>query len=76
MTIELIHGKADKHRAPALWDAAAQAAEREALATEAMGWQQLESGVYLHQGSDEWVVDIVGQAHCGMQDSNVVWVLG
>jgi hypothetical protein len=76
MNFELIQAKVDKDRVPTLWDASAQAAEREALATEAMGWQQLESGVYLHQGSDEWVVDIVGQAHCGMQDSNVVWVLG
>jgi hypothetical protein len=52
------------------------AAEQEALATEAMGWQELESGVYLHQGSGELVIEIVGQAHTGMQDQNVVWILG
>lgn len=61
---------------PALWDEAAMAAEQEALATEAMGWQELEAGVYLHQGSNEMVVEIVGQAHTGMQDHNVVWILG
>jgi hypothetical protein len=61
---------------PNLLDAAALAAEQEALATEAMGWQMLETGVYLHQGGDDGVVEIVGQAHTGMQDLNVVWVLG
>lgn len=60
----------------ALWDEAAMAAEQEALATEAMGWQELESGVYLHQGCSDMVIEIVGQAHTGMQDQNVVWILG
>ncbi len=60
----------------ALWDDAAIAAEQEALATEAMGWQELEAGVYLHQGCNELVIEIVGQAHTGMQDNNVVWILG
>lgn len=61
---------------PDLLDPVALAAEQEALATEAMGWQMLEVGVYLHQGSDDGVVEIVGQAHTGMQDLNVVWILG
>jgi len=52
------------------------AAEQEALAAEAMGWQELEAGVYLHQGCNELVIEIVGQAHTGMQDQNVVWILG
>ncbi len=52
------------------------AAEQEALATEAMGWQELEPGVYLHQGCNDLVIEIVGQAHTGMQDQNVVWILG
>lgn len=60
---------------PASLEASAVAAELDALATEAMGWQQLEAGVYLHQGGDALVVEIVGQAHTGMQDHNVVWVL-
>lgn len=61
---------------PDLLTPAALAAEQEALAAEAMGWQMLEAGVYLHQGSDDGVVEIVGQAHTGMQDLNVVWILG
>jgi hypothetical protein len=57
-------------------DKATLAAEQEALATEAMGWQKLEAGVYLHQGCNELVVQIVGQAHTGMQDHNVLWLIG
>jgi len=60
----------------AFWDEAAMAVEQEALAAEAMGWQELEAGVYLHQGCNELVIEIVGQAHTGMQDQNVVWILG
>lgn len=61
---------------PALWDETVMAAEQEALATEAMGWQELEAFVYLHHGSNEMVIEIVGQAHTGLQDHNVVWILG
>jgi hypothetical protein len=61
---------------PAFLDQTAMAAEQEALATEAMGWQELEPGVYLHQGCNDLVIEIVGQAHTGMQDQNVVWILG
>ena len=75
MNFAPIQAKADKDRTSDLWDAAAQAAEKETLAAEAMGWQLLEPGVYLHRGSDECVVQIVGQAHTGMHDSNLVWVL-
>lgn len=40
-----------------------------------MGWQQLEPGVYFHQGSDDAEVVITGQATAEMAGMNVVWVV-
>ena len=47
-------------------------AENEA---ESMGWIPLDDGVYLHLGSDEEVVEIVGLADAGMAGVNVLWIV-
>ena len=39
-----------------------------------MGWIPLD-GAYLHLGSDEEVVEIVGLADAGMAGANVLWIL-
>ena len=45
------------------------------IETESMGWIPLDEGAYLHLGSDEEVVEIVGLADAGMAGSNVLWIL-
>ena len=45
------------------------------IEAESMGWIPLDDGVYLHLGSDEEVVEIVGLADAGMADSNVLWIV-
>ena len=45
------------------------------IETESMGWIPLDDGVYLHLGSDEEVVEIVGFADAGMAGANVLWVV-
>ena len=45
------------------------------IEAESMGWIPLDDGVYLHLGSDEEVVEIVGLADAGMAGANVLWVL-
>ena len=45
------------------------------IETESMGWIPLDDGVYLHLGSDEEVVEIVGVADAGMAGANVLWVV-
>ena len=45
------------------------------IEAESMGWQPLESGVYLHKGSDDTEVVITGQATAEMAGVNVVWVV-
>ena len=46
------------------------------LAAQGMGWQQLESGVYFHQGKgDVPIVHVVGLAYANMVDLNVVWLV-
>ena len=41
---------------------------------ESMGWIPLD-GAYLHLGSDEEVVEIVGFADPGMVGANVLWIV-
>ena len=45
------------------------------IEAESMGWIPLEDGAYLHLGSDEEVVEIVGLADAGMAGANVLWIL-
>ena len=45
------------------------------IEAESIGWIPLDAGVYLHVGSDEAVIEVVGVAHASMADSNVLWVL-
>ena len=45
------------------------------IETESMGWIPLDEGAYLHLGSDEEVVEIVGLADAGMAGSNVLWIV-
>ncbi len=42
---------------------------------ESMGWIPLDDGAYLHLGSDEEVVEIVGLADAGMAGVNVLWIV-
>ena len=45
------------------------------IETESMGWIPLDEGAYLHLGSDEEVVEIVGLADSGMAWANVLWIV-
>jgi len=45
------------------------------IETESMGWIPLDEGAYLHLGSDEEVVEIVGFADAGMAGANVLWIV-
>ena len=45
------------------------------IETESMGWIPLDEGAYLHLGSDEEVVEIVGFADSGMAGANVLWIV-
>lgn len=45
------------------------------IQTESIGWQALEPGCYLHTGSDQPVVEIVGAATASMAGSNVLWIV-
>lgn len=49
--------------------------ELQALAAEAMGWQSLGEGVYLHLGSEKAVIEVVGIAKADMAGSNVLWLV-
>jgi hypothetical protein len=51
------------------WDELAQ------IEAESMGWIPLEVGAYLHVGSDEPVIQVVGIAKEEMAGSNVLWLL-
>ena len=44
------------------------------IEAESMGWIPLDDGVYLHVGSEDGVVDIVGLAGAGMAGANVLWI--
>ena len=45
------------------------------IEAESMGWIPLEEGAYLHVGSEDGVVDIVGLADAEMAGANVLWIL-
>ena len=45
------------------------------LEIESMGWIPLDDGVYLHLGSEDGVVEIVGLADAGMAGANVLWIV-
>jgi hypothetical protein len=44
------------------------------LQTESIGWLPLNEGAYLHIGSDEPVIQVVGIAKPEMASSNVLWL--
>ena len=50
-------------------------AELAQIQTESIGWIPLDEGAYLHLGSDEPVIQVVGIAKAEMAASNVVWLL-
>ena len=50
-------------------------AELARLEAESIGWIPLEDGAYLHLGSEDSVVEIVGLADAAMAGLNVLWVL-
>ena len=41
---------------------------------ESIGWIPLDEGAYLHVGSDELVIQVVGLAKAEMADGNVLWL--
>ena len=45
------------------------------IEAESIGWTPLEERTYLHVGSDEGVVEVVGLADAGMATSNVLWIV-
>jgi len=50
-------------------------AELAQIQAESIGWIPLEEGAYLHVGSDEVVIQVVGIANAEMVGSNVLWLL-
>ena len=45
------------------------------IEAESMGWIPLDDGAYLHVGSKDGVVEIVGLADAGMAGANVLWIV-
>ena len=50
-------------------------AELDQIQAESIGWIPLDEGAYLHVGSDEPVIQVVGLAKAEMADSNVLWLI-
>jgi hypothetical protein len=50
-------------------------AELAQIQAESIGWITLEEGAYLHVGSDDAVIQVVGIAKEEMAGSNVLWLL-
>ena len=50
-------------------------AELAQIQAESIGWVPLDEGVYVHVGSDEPVIQVVGIAKEEMAGSNVLWLL-
>ena len=50
-------------------------AELAQIQAESIGWTPLDEGAYLHVGSDEPVIQVVGVAKEEMAGSNVLWLL-
>jgi hypothetical protein len=49
--------------------------ELKAIEGESLGWIPLDEGAYLHLGSEDGVVEIVGLADAGMAGANVLWIV-
>jgi hypothetical protein len=45
------------------------------IQAESIGWIPLDEGAYLHVGSDDAVIQVVGIAKVEMAGSNVLWLL-
>jgi hypothetical protein len=45
------------------------------IQAESIGWIALDEGAYLHVGSDEPVIQVVGVAKEEMAGSNVLWLV-
>jgi hypothetical protein len=45
------------------------------IQAESIGWIPLEEGAYLHVGSDDSVIQVVGRPTPEMSDSNILWML-
>ena len=50
-------------------------AELAQIQAESIGWIPLDEGAYLHVGSDEPVIQVVGIAKAEMAGSNVLWLV-
>lgn len=50
-------------------------AELTQIQAESIGWILLDEGAYLHKGSDDSVIQVVGMAKAEMASSNVLWLL-
>ena len=50
-------------------------AELAQIQTESIGWIPLDEGAYLHIGSDQPVIQVVGIAKAEMASSNVLWLI-
>ena len=49
-------------------------AELAQIQAESIGWIPLDEGAYLHVGSDELVIQVVGLAKAEMGDCNLLWL--
>ncbi len=49
-------------------------AELAQIQAESIGWILLDEGAYLHVGSDDAVIQVVGVAKAEMAVSNVLWL--
>jgi hypothetical protein len=50
-------------------------AELAQIQAESIGWITLDEAAYLHIGSDDAVIQVVGIAKAEMAGSNVLWLL-
>jgi len=50
-------------------------AELAQIQAESIGWIPLDEGAYLHVGSDDAVIQVVGIANEEMAGSNVLWLV-
>ena len=49
--------------------------ELKEIEAESIGWMPLDEGAYLHVGSSESVIEVVGVAHASMAGNNVLWLV-
>ena len=50
-------------------------AELAQIQAESIGWIPLDDGAYLHVGSDDAVIQVVGIAKAEMAGNNVLWLI-